>query len=122
MKKILIADDGEDIRELINITLEDEGYELHEAVDGNDALAKARSILPDLIVLDVMMPGMTGYQVCEELKKDPLTRGIYIMFLTARGSNLAKTTADRSGGDDYMIKPFDPPALREKVKKALAGK
>jgi DNA-binding response OmpR family regulator len=119
MHKILIADDGEDIRELIQLTLEDEGYELYEAVDGNDALAKARAIIPDLIILDVMMPGMTGYVVCEELKKAPATRGIYILFLTARGTALAQTSASTSGGDGYMTKPFEPAELRTRIKKAL---
>jgi two-component system phosphate regulon response regulator PhoB len=119
MKKILIADDGEDIRELIHVTLEDEGYDLSEAVDGNQALEKARAIRPDLIILDVMMPGKTGYVVCEELKKDPATKNIFILFLTARGSPISQNTANQSGGDAYMTKPFEPSELRVRVKKAL---
>ena len=122
MKKILIADDGEDIRELIHVTLEDEGYDLSEAVDGNQALEKARAIKPDLIILDVMMPGKTGYAVCEELKKDPATKNIFILFLTARGSPISQNTANQSGGDAYMTKPFEPAELRTKVKKALGIK
>lgn len=118
-KKILIADDAENIRELVRVSLEDEGYELFEAKDGNEALAKARQLKPDLMILDVMMPGKTGYMVCEELKKEPATRGIFILFMTARGSPLAKTTADQSGADAYMTKPFEPSDLRERIKKAL---
>lgn len=118
-KRILIADDGEDIRELVRVTLEDEGYELFEAKDGNEALEKARSLKPNLMVLDVMMPGKTGYVICEELKKDPATKNIFILFMTARGSPISKNTANQSGGDAYMTKPFEPSELRARVKKAL---
>lgn len=118
-KKILIADDEENIRELVRASLEDEGYELFEAIDGNEAVAKARELKPDLMVLDVMMPGKVGYQVCEELKADAATRGIYIIFLSARGKPLAEMTGKMRGGDDFMVKPFEPAELRARVAKGL---
>jgi len=118
-KKILIADDEMNIRELVKASLKREQFELYEAEDGNEALQKARQIKPDLIVLDVMMPGKVGYEVCEELKSDPETKGIYIIFLTARGGSVAETTGKMQGGDAFMVKPFEPKELREKVRKAL---
>jgi DNA-binding response OmpR family regulator len=118
-KKVLIADDDNNIRELVRASLEDEGFELAEAGDGNEALAKAREWRPDLIVLDVMMPGKVGYQVCEELKKDPATKDIFVLFLTARGRPMSETTGKMMGGDAYLVKPFDPKELRDRIKKAL---
>jgi two-component system, OmpR family, alkaline phosphatase synthesis response regulator PhoP len=119
MKKILVADDEDNIRELVLVSLEDEGYDIFEAADGNEAIAKAKEIKPDLIILDVMMPGKIGYDVCEELKKDPTTSRAFVIFLSARGSPLAERTGKLRGGDDYMTKPFEPGELRDKVKKAL---
>jgi len=119
MPRILIADDAENIRELVRVSLEDEGYEIFEASDGNDALEKARKLKPDMVILDVMMPGKTGYVVCEELKADPATKHIFVLFMTARGSPLAQATANQRGGDGFMAKPFEPAQLRDKVKKAL---
>ena len=118
-KKILIVDDEDNVRELVRITLEDEGYELHETDNGDDAVAMAREIKPDLMVLDVMMPDKTGYEVCEELKNDPETSDIYVLFLSARGSSISEKTGKVKGGNEFMTKPFEPPELREKVKKAL---
>jgi DNA-binding response OmpR family regulator len=119
-KKVLIADDEDNIRELVRVSLEDEGYELFEARDGNEAVKKARELAPDLMILDVMMPGKVGYQVCEELKSDPKTKGIYILFLSARGGKpLSEMTGKMQGGDEFMIKPFEPMELRDRVKEAL---
>ena len=119
-KKVLIADDEDNIRELVKASLRREPIEIFEANDGKEALAKAKQIKPDLIILDVMMPGMVGYAVCEELKKHPDTKDIYVIFLTARGSSVSEITSKIQGGDEFMAKPFDPKELREKVKKALA--
>ena len=118
-KKILIVDDEKDIRELVRVSLEDEGFELHEAEDGEEAVSKAREIKPDLMVLDVMMPGKTGYEVCEELKSDPVTNNIFIIFLSARGTSASMRTGKSKGGDLFMTKPFEPDELLERVKKAL---
>jgi len=118
-KKILIADDEDNVRELVLVSLEDEGYEIHEASDWEEAVAKARELKPDLIVLDVMMPGKTGYEVCEELRNDPDMKDVYILFLSARGSAVSEMTGKMKGGDAYMVKPFEPAELRKKVKEAL---
>jgi len=118
-KKVLLVDDEDNIRELLRVALEDEDLDLYEAADGIEALAKAREIKPDLIVLDVMMPGMVGYKVCEQLKSDPETKDVYVLFLTARGSPLAEMTGKLKGGDAYMTKPFDPMELTDHVLKAL---
>jgi len=118
-KVVLIADDEDNIRELVRVSLEDEDLELHEAVDGNAAVDKAREVTPDLMVLDVMMPGKVGYQVCEEVKSEPATAHVYVIFLTARGSPVAENTGKMTGGDEYMTKPFDPMELRDRVMKAL---
>ena len=118
-KKVLIADDEDNVRELVWVSLEDEGYEIHEASDGDEAVVKARELKPDLIVLDVMMPGKTGYEVCEELRKDPDMRDIYILFLSARGSAVSEMTGKMKGGNEFMVKPFEPADLRKRVKNAL---
>ena len=118
-KKILVVDDEEDIRELVIITLEDEGYEMHEATNGEEAVEKAKELKPDLMVLDVMMPGLTGYEVCEELKGEAATSGIKIVLLSARGSPTAERTGKAKGADAYMVKPFEPAELRGKIKEIL---
>jgi len=121
-KRILIADDDDNIRELITLTLEDEGYEIFEAKDGNEALAVALKIKPDLVILDVMMPGMVGYQVCEKIRQDPAAKNAYVIFLTARGTPVAEMTGKTYGGDEFMVKPFEPKQLRERIREALAKK
>ena len=118
-KKILIADDEELIRGAVKLSLRDQGYELYEAKNGTIALEMAKNIKPDLMILDVMMPGIVGYAVSKELKDDPETRDIYILFLTSRGGTQAEMTAMRSGADAYLSKPFEPAQLREMIKKAL---
>jgi len=118
-KKILIADDEDNIRKLVRVSLEDEGYDLFEARDGNEAVAKAKELKPDLIILDVMMPGKIGYQVCEELKQAPETSRIFVVFLSARGKPLSEMTGKMIGGNEFIAKPFDPSELRARVKKAL---
>jgi len=119
MKKVLVVDDDENIRRLILACLRNENYELSEACDGNEALSQARSLRPDLIILDVMMPDKRGYEVCEELKKDPATKHSIVLFITARGGMSSRTMGELMGGDDYMAKPFRPTELVEKVRKLL---
>ncbi len=117
-KKILIAEDDEDIRIAVKILIEQKGREVYEAIDGIKAIEMAKEINPDLIIMDVMMPGKVGYQVCRELKEDPATKNIYIIFLTARGEQ-AQGAAMACGGDELLTKPFDVDKLRERVNKAL---
>jgi DNA-binding response OmpR family regulator len=119
--KILIADDEATIRDLIRLSLESEGYEIFEARNGLEALSKAREVVPDLIILDVMMPGKIGYQVCTELKRDPATQKISIIFLTSRDTSLSLEAVHESGGDDFISKPFKPQELKARIRKAMGS-
>lgn len=119
MKKIFIVDDEESARRLIRMSLDGEGYEFYEAADGDVALGQAQKLKPDLVILDLMMPSKWGYAVCDELKREPETRGIPVLFLTARHSSLSKRMGQIKGGDAYITKPYHPEELRETVRKLL---
>jgi DNA-binding response OmpR family regulator len=120
-KKLLIADDESAIRALVRMTLEDISFEIFEAGDGNEALVIARAKHPDMIILDVSMPGISGFEVCRRLKQDPTTRDITIMMLTARAQDVDKIEGSVSGADEYFTKPFSPIALVRKVEGILGG-
>ncbi len=117
--KILIADDEDALRLLAHETLEDEPADILEATDGEEALEIARREHPLLILLDVAMPGLTGFEVCEKLKADPSTRDIIIVMLTAHGQNKDRERAERSGADHFMTKPFSPVQLLRLVAQIL---
>jgi len=120
MPSILIVDDEEDIRELIIVNLaREEAYTFLEAADGLDAVKKAQKHTPDLIVLDLMLPEMDGYSVHSKLRKDPRTRQIPVIMLTARGRLEEKIAGLESGADDYMTKPFSPKELVLRVRNLL---
>lgn len=112
--KILIADDNAEIREVVNVLLGSEGYEIIEAVDGEDALNKASQA--DLIILDIMMPKMNGYQSCLKIREKS---NVPILFLTAKGMDSDKTLGFSSGADDYLPKPFSYNELTARVKALL---
>lgn len=114
--KILIVDDEPGIRNLINAYLRNEGYELQEAVDGPSAVKIAQSFKPDLIILDIMLPGMDGLEVLSLIRQqsDP-----YVIFLTAKTEETDKIVGLTLGGDDYVTKPFSPRELTARVKSAL---
>lgn len=118
-KKILLADDQEGVRELVGATLGEDEFDLLQAADGRQALEMARANLPDLILLDVMMPRMDGFQVCRELKDDASTRHIKIIMLTAKGSDSDVQRGNNSGADGYFSKPFSPLALLTQVHEIL---
>ena len=120
-KKILIADDEERVRKLVRTILElaKSGFEIYEAVDGDEAYKMAKKIKPDLMVLDIMMPGMNGYDVCKKLKSSDATRKIYVLILTARGSSLSERTMELVGADAFLAKPFTPLELELTVKNAF---
>ncbi len=113
---ILIVDDEEDILELIEYNLSKEGFRLHTAVSGEEALRIAREELPDLILLDLMLPGIDGLQVCRLLKSDPDTAHIPIIMVTAKGSESDVIVGLELGADDYVTKPFSPRILLARVK------
>lgn len=121
MKKILIVDDKPDVRELVEVTLDIGDYQLSQAENGSQALEIARSEKPDLILLDVMMPGsdLDGFQVCEQLKNDPNTKDIIIIMLTAMGQLVDKQRGNEVGCNGYFTKPFSPLALLNKVEEVL---
>jgi DNA-binding response OmpR family regulator len=101
------------------LSLKDEGYELHEAQNGEEAINVANKVKPDLVILDLMMPDKWGYDVCEELKSNPDTKNAVVIFLTARESRPSKKLGEIKGGNDFMVKPFSPVELRDKVRKLL---
>lgn len=121
MKKVLIVDDEPALRLLLTATLEDEGYQLFEAADGIRAWQLAQQERPDLIVLDVMMPGMTGYEVCAKVKADSELQGTIVVMLTAKGQAADRAQSLNSGADCYIRKPFSPLALAEKVATLLGA-
>ena len=112
---ILIADDEPDILEIISFNLSNEGYEVVTATNGNEALEKAKKLRPDLIILDVMMPGKTGIEVCRLLRTMPHMRETVIIFLTALSDETSEVTGLESGADDYIAKPVSPKILLSKV-------
>jgi len=117
--KILIAEDERDIRELVVFALEWSGYNVTQASNGEDAVKKAKEIVPDLILMDVRMPRMTGYEACEVLKADEITRHIPIVFLSAKGQDEEVQRGKDLGAEAYFLKPFAPDELSEDVKQIL---
>jgi CheY-like chemotaxis protein len=113
---ILIVDDDRDIVRFIEVNLRLEGFEVITALDGADGLAKALDLQPSLIVLDVMMPGMDGFEVCTRLRESARGRHLPIIFLTAKSLSADKVLGLTAGADDYMIKPFDPMELIARIK------
>ena len=113
--KILIVDDDPHIRELVSVFLEREGFQTYEAIDGVDALQKMDDVKVDMVILDIMMPNMDGFDVCFELRK---YYDIPVLMLTAKG-NITKVKGFHLGTDDYLVKPFDPIELVVRVKALL---
>jgi|SRR5687767_11230986 len=114
-KKILIADDEPDILEIIGYNLSREGYQVTTAKDGDDALAKAKAIKPELIILDIMMPKKNGVEVCELLRSKPAFKDTLIIFLTALSDESSQVKGLETGADDYISKPISPKVLLSKV-------
>jgi DNA-binding response OmpR family regulator len=119
MPRVLVIDDEAPIRLLCRVNLEAEGIEVVEAADGPSGLAAAREARPDVILLDVMMPGLDGWRVAEELLDDPATSSIPIIFLTARAELRDRARGLDLGGLDYITKPFDPTGLAPLVSDLL---
>lgn len=119
MTKILIAEDDKDIRELIVLTLEFNGFEVVSAEDGQVALEKAQTQPFDIILMDVRMPRMTGYEACRQLKNMEATKDIPIVFLSAKGQETEIQTGLAAGAADYVLKPFAPDQLVQTIKRVL---
>jgi DNA-binding response OmpR family regulator len=116
-KKILIADDNENIREALTSILEDEGYALWIAKDGAEALRKVSEISPDILILDVMMPKIGGYEVCRTIKNDPNLKKIFVLMLSAKGQATEQERGIEVGADEYIVKPFSPSDILARIKK-----
>jgi CheY-like chemotaxis protein len=119
MAKILVADDDREVRELILFTLRFAGHEVLGATNGEECLKMAKEHKPDLILMDVRMPKMNGYEACQALKADPATQAIPVIFLSARGQEADVQAGLLAGGADYMIKPVSPDQLTKKVNRFL---
>ncbi|OGR82184.1 MAG: hypothetical protein A2901_04240 [Elusimicrobia bacterium RIFCSPLOWO2_01_FULL_54_10] len=119
MMRILVADDEIHIRTLLKITLEMVGYEVDVAADGQEALERIAVQVPDLILLDIKMPKLNGWQVCEKIKNDDKTRSVPIIMVTAFGQKEARQRSFDLGADEFISKPFETPALLDAVKKLL---
>ncbi len=118
-ENILIIEDVEEIQELIRYNLSREGYRVTISGTGEDGLASVRMRTPDLILLDLMLPGIDGLEVCRTLKSDPVTREIPIMMVTAKGEEADIVTGLELGADDYLTKPFSPRVLIARIKAVL---
>ena len=118
-KKILVVDDEEKITELIQWILEEENFQVITAKSGKEALDKMRNYAPDLIILDIMMPEMDGWQVCREIRKDPVYKRLPIIIVTIKTSNEDQIKGLNIGADAYLPKPFNPHELIERTKLLL---
>ncbi len=118
--RILVADDEPELVELVEFNLKQAGYSIATAVDGAEALKKARSQPPDLILLDIMMPEMDGLEVCKILRREPATAKVPIIMLTAKASEIDRVLGLELGADDYLTKPFSVRELLLRIKKILA--
>ena len=119
MAKILIVDDEEDIRTLLEYNLAKEGFQIETAENGEIALKKVATFKPDLVLLDVMMPGMDGIEVCETIRANESTKNVLICFLTARSEDYSQIAGLEAGADDYVSKPIKPKVLVSRIKAML---
>lgn len=120
MAKILIAEDERDIRDLVAFTLRFAGYEVFAAANGEEAVEMAPNVSPDLILMDVRMPRMTGYEACRIMKLNPDLKDIPIVFLSAKGQEAEIQQGLDAGAEEYLLKPFAPDQLTSHVKSILA--
>jgi DNA-binding response OmpR family regulator len=120
MTKILIAEDERDIRDLITFTLGFAGFEVVSAANGEEAVSLARQEIPDLILMDVRMPRMTGYEACIALKQDAKLKKIPVIFLSAKGQDTEIQAGLQAGAVDYLLKPFAPDQLTARIQAVLA--
>ncbi len=118
-ERILVVEDDEDILQLLRFTLEAAGFEVVTAATGRDGLESAQRHVPGLVLLDLMLPGMSGFDVCRELKRTPTTEHVPVIMLTARGEEVDRIVGLELGADDYVIKPFSPRELVLRIRAVL---
>jgi twitching motility two-component system response regulator PilH len=119
MKKILVVDDSPTMRKMMTDTLDGKGYHIITATDGDEALHKAATELPDLVLLDVIMPGKNGFQVCRQLKTDVATKHIKVIMVTSKDQKSDRFWGLKQGADAYVTKPFAPAELLQNVAACL---
>jgi DNA-binding response OmpR family regulator len=120
MARILISEDEPDIRELVAFTLRFAGHEVITTANGEEALQQASQLFPDIIIMDVRMPKMTGYDACRAMKADAKLKNIPVMFLSAKGQDAEIQAGLDVGAEEYLLKPFAPTQLAERVNAILA--
>jgi len=118
--KILVVDDEVNITQILQFSIGAEGFDVLTAQNGEEAIEKARREQPDLIILDIMMPKIDGYEACRILKANPLTRHIPVVLLTAKGREIDKRLGFEVGATDYIVKPFSPNKLIERIHRLLS--
>ena len=119
MTKVVIAEDEPDIRDLIRFTLQFAGYEVFAAGNGEEGYELAKREKPDLVMMDVRMPKMTGYEACRKIKGDPDLKHIPVIFLSAKGQDAEIQSGLDAGAEEYLLKPFAPDQLTERVRAVL---
>ena len=120
MARILIAEDEPDIRDLVAFTLRFAGHDVTPTSNGEEAYQQASQVMPDLILMDVRMPKMTGYEACRAMKADPALKDIPVVFLSAKGQDTEIQTGMEVGAEEYLLKPFATDQLVERVREILA--
>jgi DNA-binding response OmpR family regulator len=118
---ILVIDDEPYILRSLSYLLSREGYAVETATNGEEGLAQVRSLRPPLVFLDIMMPRMDGYEVCEQIKQDPTLAGTYVIMLSAKGQQIDRERGLLGGADEYMTKPFSPREIARRVRELLEG-
>ncbi|MCK9554327.1 response regulator [bacterium] len=122
MKKILIVDDQPEVRELVTITLKNENYKILEASEGKESINIIKKEKPDVILLDIMLPGeIDGFEVCRRIREDKEFKNIFIVMLSSQGSEEDIEKGKQFGADDYFVKPFSPLQLIKKVEDLLGS-
>ncbi len=119
MAKILVAEDEKDIRDLLSFTLQFAGHTVITVTNGEEAWQAAANIMPDMILMDVRMPRMTGYEACQRIKADPQTAHIPVVFLSAKGQEAEIQQGLQAGASEYLLKPFAPDELTRRVAELL---
>jgi DNA-binding response OmpR family regulator len=119
---VLVIDDEPYILRSICYVLAQEGFQVKTASNGEDGLARARADRPPIVIVDIMMPRMDGYQVCEAIRQDPELAGTYIIILSAKGQQIDRERGLLGGADEYMTKPFSPRELVQRVREAMASR
>jgi two-component system, OmpR family, alkaline phosphatase synthesis response regulator PhoP len=119
---ILVIDDEPYILRSLSYLLTREGYQVETATNGEEGLERVRSLQPPLVFLDIMMPNMNGYEVCEQVKQDPSLAGTYVIMLSAKGQQIDRERGLLGGADEYMTKPFSPRDVAQRVRSILADR